>query len=116
MKRLRYLSIGLAVIVASAATVAYAVVANRNEQVFLVNDGLMVLRVDGCDVDGLQIPPGVYATPIAVTDRLICPVYRNDDSAYLGCLVIKRERMDKRPIPILQSIKPGVALDECDPG
>jgi len=116
LKWLRHLGVAIAVIVVVAVVFAYAIVANRSEQVFLVNDGRQALRVDGCDVDGFQIPPGRYKTPLGVTDRLICPVYRNGDSAYLGCLIIKREALHNRQILIWDSMDPGVTLSKCDPG
>jgi hypothetical protein len=116
LARLRTFGAVAALVVVVAATVVFAIESNRVEQVYLVNDGLQVLRVDGCDIDGFQIPPGRYQTPIEVTDKLICPVYRNADRAYLGCPVIMREMFVDRQIPILQSMEPRTPVAKCDPG
>lgn len=116
LKRLNTFSTVAALVVATAATVVFALESNRTERVFLVNDGLQVLSVDGCDIDGFQIPPGRYKTPIDVTDKLVCPVYRNADRAYLGCLVIRREKSVDRDIFLLQAIAPRIPLAKCDPG
>jgi hypothetical protein len=116
LKRLKHFGMAAALVLAAAVTVVFAIESNRAEQVFLVNDGLQPLRVNGCDIDGFTIPPGRDKTPIDVTNRLICPVYRNADLTYLGCLVIKREELADRQIPILQSINPSTPVAECDPG
>jgi hypothetical protein len=113
---LKRLGIATGLLVALLATVVYAIAANRSEKVTLVNDGPQVLRVDHCDIDGLQIPPGRYNWPIPVTDKMSCPVYRNNDAAYLGCLVIHRQNQGNRQIQILQSLQPGIAVGRCDRG
>lgn len=113
---LKYVGMATGVSAVGVATVFYAIASNRSEQVFLVNDGLQVLRVDHCDIDGVQIPPGRSDWPIPVTDSMTCPVYRNNDATYLGCLILHRQHQATRQIPISQTLKPGIALAACDRG
>ena len=72
--------------------------------------------IDGCSIDGDRIHPGVYPTPIDVTNKLICPVFQDRDSSYLGCLSVKREEARNRHVPILQSLDPAVILANCHRG
>jgi hypothetical protein len=113
---LKYAGIAVGVFIVALAIVFYSISANRTEQIFLVNDGLQVLRVDHCDIDGLQIAPGRYNWPIPVTAKMSCPVYRNEDAAYLGCLIFHRQSQPNRQIQILGSLRSGMSEARCDRG
>jgi hypothetical protein len=110
----KHVGIAAGVVIAILATVFYAIAANRTEQVYLVNDGLQALRVDHCDIDGLQIAPGRYNWPIPVTAKMSCPVYRNEDAAYLGCLIFHRQSQPNRQIQILEFLQSGISVGQCD--
>ena len=94
------------VMIAAAIAVVVDIVRPPFEQVILVNDGLTVLRIDDCSLDGELVPPGAFRRPIDVAAALSCPVYVNRDATYVGCLVVRREKQNDRRIDILASVKP----------
>ncbi len=103
-----------AVIVAAVAIVVVSFAGHPYEQVVLVNDGPRVLRLDGCSLDGIAIPPGRFPTPIALSSTLICPVYQNRDALYLGCLILRRDDTTDGPVPIMQTLRANISRPSCD--
>jgi len=104
--------------VALAATLPVVLVVvffpgRTSEQIVLVNDSTLVLRLDNCPFDGVKVQPGVSPSPIDVTTRIGCPVYANRDAAYLGCLVLRRESRHTRRVLILASIQHGISISRC---
>jgi hypothetical protein len=100
-------------VIVAGASALIEVVDQPFEQVILVNNGLHVLRIDDCTLDGEMVRPGPFPRPIDVSATLSCPVYENRDASYVGCLVVKREKQNDRRIDILASLKPGRTIQQC---
>ena len=48
-----------------------------------------------------------------VPARMGCPVYENRDGEYLGCVVLTREELARRQVPIPASTMPQVSALKC---
>lgn len=113
MRRRTLIGAGVAFLLVVGAGMLLDLVDQPFERVILVNDGIYVLRIDDCSLDGELVPPGAFPRPIDVSASLSCPVYQNRDASYVGCLVVTREKQNDRRILILESLQPGLTIQQC---
>ena len=63
VRRRTLIGAGVAFLLVAGAGMLLDVVDQPFERVILVNDGIYVLRIDDCSLDGELVPPGAFQRP-----------------------------------------------------